>query len=89
MSNGQCIYDSVLTEPPLTNLLRRQGKHRQQFNHYLDYDISQHRSGRDHRIDLETLEEIAQTLEEIQEGIIARCNPSRSLAYSYITMVLL
>jgi hypothetical protein len=56
----------ALTEPPLFDLFGREGKHREQFNHYLDDDICHHWGGRDRRIDLETFEEICQALEEIE-----------------------
>ena len=54
------------TEPPLFNLFGREGKHRQQFNHYLYDDICHYRSDRDCRIDLETLEEIGQAVKKIE-----------------------
>ena len=83
LSHGQCTCDSVLTEPPLINLFRCQGKHRE--DGYLDEDIGHYRSGRDRRIDLQTLEEIPQALKEIKKGIVTRCDPTGGLAYSYIT----
>jgi hypothetical protein len=56
---------SALTEPPLFYLFGRQGKHREQFNHYLNDYIRHYRSGWHRRIDLETLEEIPQALEKV------------------------
>jgi hypothetical protein len=61
----------VLTEPPLLDLICRQGKHREQFNHYLDDNIGHYLSGWDRRVDLQALEEIAQTLEQIEKGVVA------------------
>ena len=61
----------MLTESPLPDLICRQGKHREQFDHYLDDDIGHYRSGRDCRIDLQALEEIAQALEQIEKGLVA------------------
>jgi hypothetical protein len=69
------------TEPPLSNLFGREGKYREQFNHYLDDDICHYRSGWHCRIDLETLEEIAQALEKIEQRIVTGCDPTGSLAY--------
>ena len=77
--------NSALTEAALFNLPGRQGKHRKQFNHDLDDDIGHHRSRRDSRIDLETLEEISQALEEIEQGIVARRDPTGSLLHLYFT----
>ena len=65
------VYDHVLTEPAFLNLLGRQGKHRKYFDHYLHDNISHCQSERDHRIDLETSEEVPQALKEIEEGIVA------------------
>jgi hypothetical protein len=39
----------------------------------------------DRRIDLETLEEIPQALEKVQEGIVTRRDPTGGLANSFIT----
>ena len=64
------ICNSALTEPSLFNLLRRQSEHRKQLNHYLDNYLRQYRSGRNRRIYLQTLEEVLQTLEQLEEGII-------------------
>jgi hypothetical protein len=61
----------VLTEPPLLNLICRQGKHREQFDHYLDDNIGHYRGGRNRRIDLQALEEIPQAFEQIEKGVIA------------------
>jgi len=65
-------------------LLRCQGKYRKQFDHYFDYDVRQYRTRRNHRIDLHTLEEVPQTLEQLEKGIVARCNPTGGLAYPFI-----
>ena len=56
----------ALTQPPQLYLFCRQGKHREQLDHYLDDDIRHYWSGRDRRIDLQTLEEIPQALEEVE-----------------------
>ena len=79
------ICDSELTESPLFDLFGRQGKNRKKLDHYFDNDLDQHRSGRNHRIDLQTLEEIPQALEQLEKCIVARCNPTGSLAYSSVT----
>jgi hypothetical protein len=79
------MYDGVLTEPTLLDLFRGQGKHRKQFNQYFDDDIRHYRSWRDLRIDLQTLQEISQALEEVEQGIVTRRNPTSSLICSYIT----
>ena len=78
-------FESALTEPTLFDLFGRQGKHRKKLDHYFDNDLNQHRSGRNHRIDFQTLEEIPQALEQFEKRIVARCNPTGSLAYSFIT----
>jgi len=75
----------VLTEQPLFDLLRSQGKHRKQFDHYFYDDLRHYLSGWNRRVDLQTLEEVPQALEQLEKGIIARCNPTGSLAYSSIT----
>ena len=79
------MYDGVLTEPTLLDLFRSQSKYRKQFNHYFDDDIRHYRSRRDRRIDLQTLQEIPQALEEVEQCIVTRRNPAGSLACSYIT----
>jgi hypothetical protein len=61
----------VLTEPPLLDLICREGEHREQLDHYLDDNIGHHRSGRDRRIDLQALEEIPQALEQVEKGVVA------------------
>ena len=71
--------NSALTETALINLPGRQGNYQKQFNHDLGSDIGHHLSGRDGRIDLETLEEIGQALEQIQQCIVARRDPAGSL----------
>ena len=83
------VYDSVLTEPTLLDLLCRQGKHRKQFDHYFDNNIRHNRSRRDRRIDLQTLQEVPQALEKVKQRIVARRNPTGSLARSYVTRELL
>ncbi len=65
------VYDGGLTEPALLNLLGRQGKHRKYFDHYLHDNIGHYRSGRDHRIDLQTFEKVPQALKEGEEGVVA------------------
>ena len=79
------MYDGVLTEPTLLNLFRGQGKHRKQFNHYFDDHICHHRSRRDRRINLQTLQKTPQALEKVEQRIVTRRNPTGSLACSYIT----
>ena len=79
------MHDGVLTEPTLLDLFRGQGKHREQFNHNFDDDIRYYRSGRDPRIDLQALQEIPQALEEVEQCIVTRRNPTGSLVCSYIT----
>ena len=76
------MYDGVLTEPTLLNLLRGQGKHRKQFNHYFDDDIRHYRSGRDHRVNLQTLQEVPQALEKVEQRIVTRRNPTGGLGCS-------
>ena len=76
---------SALTEPPLFDLSGCQGEHRKELNHYFDNDLDQHRSRRDHRINLEALEEIPKTLEQLEKRIVARCNSTGSLTYLIIT----
>ena len=76
------MYDGVLTEPTLFNLLRGQGKNRKQFNHYFDDDIRHYRSGRDHRVDLQTLQEVPQALEKVKQRIVTRRNPTGGLGCS-------
>jgi hypothetical protein len=71
LNHGQCICNNTLTEPTLFDLLRRQSKHREQFSHYFEHDLHHYRSGRDCRIDLQTLEETPYALEELEDGIIA------------------
>ena len=66
LSHRLRIWGNGLTKPPLVYLLRCQGKHRKQFNHYLDNYIGHHRSGRDRRVDFQTLEEIPQAVEEVE-----------------------
>jgi hypothetical protein len=73
-------YESALTEPPLFDLFGRQGEHGKKLDYYFDSDLDQHRSWRNHRIDLQTLEEIPQEVEELEKRIVARCNPTGSLA---------
>ena len=73
------MYDGVLTEPTLLNLFRGQSKYRKQFNDYFDDDIRHYRSRRDRRIDLQTLQEVPQALEEVEQCIVTRRNPTGSL----------
>ena len=70
-SYEQYVCDSALTEPPLFDLFGRQGKHRKKLDHYLDNDLDQHRGGRNHRIDLQTLEKIPQAFEQLEKRIVA------------------
>jgi hypothetical protein len=65
------VHDGTLTEPALLNLLGRQGKYRKYFDYYLHDDIRHYRSGRHHRIDLQTSEEVRQALKEVEEGVVA------------------
>jgi hypothetical protein len=78
-------FNSALTEPPLCELFGRQGKHRKKLDHYFDSDLDQQRSRWNHRVDLKTLEEIPQALEQLKKRIVARCNSTCSLEYSFIT----
>ena len=60
----------MLTEPPLPDLICREGEHREQFDHYLDDNIGHYRSRRDRRINLQAFEEIPQALEQIEKGVV-------------------
>ena len=60
----------MLTEPPLLDLICREGEHREQLDHYLDDNIGRHRSVRDRRIDLQALKEIPQALEQVEKGVV-------------------
>ena len=73
------MHAGVLTEPTLFNLFRSQRKHRKQFKHYFDDDIRQYRSGWGHCIDVQTLQEVPQALEEVEQCIVTRRNPTGSL----------
>jgi hypothetical protein len=84
-SHRRCLYHGVLTEPTLLNLFRGQGKHRKQFNHYFDDDIRHYRSRRNRCIDLHTPQKTPQALEEVEQRIVTRRNPTSSLACSYVT----
>jgi hypothetical protein len=67
----QTVYVNIaLTEPSLSDLLRRKGKHREQLDHYLHYHIRHYRSEWDVGIDVQALDEAPQMLKEIREGII-------------------
>ena len=79
------ISDAARTESPFLDLLRCQGKYRKQLHHYFYHDVRQYRSGRNRRIDLQTLEEVPQTLKQLEKSIVTGCNPNGSLAYSFIT----
>ncbi len=79
------MCDVARTESPFLDLLRCQGKHRKQLHHYFHHDVRQYRSGRNRRIDLETLEEVPQTLEQLEKSIVTGCNPTGSLEYSFVT----
>jgi hypothetical protein len=79
------VCDTARTESPFLDLLRCQGKHREQLHHYFHHDVRQYRSGRNSRIDLETLKEDPQTLEQLENSIVTGCNPTGSLVYSFIT----
>ncbi len=57
--------ESALTESLLSNLLGRQGKHREQFGHYLHDNIRHNRSEIHLRVNVQTLDETPQVLEEI------------------------
>jgi hypothetical protein len=79
------MCNSALTETSLFNLFRRQSKHRKQLDHYLDNYLRQYRSGRNRRINLQTLEEVPQTLEQLEKSIITGCDPTSGLEYSFVT----
>ena len=66
LNHGQRICGSALTKPPLLDLLCRQGKNREQFNHYLNDDIGYYRSRWDRRINFQTLKKISQAIKEIE-----------------------
>jgi hypothetical protein len=80
-----CVYNSGLTEPSLFNLFRCQSKHRKQLHHDFDDYFRQDGSGRNRRINLETLEEVPQTLEQFDKSIITGCNSTSGLEYSFVT----
>ena len=62
----------LLTESSSTDLLLRQGKNRNQFDHYLrDYILHQRVQG-DPGINMETFEEVPDALKELKEGVVAR-----------------
>lgn len=67
-------YDDSLTETALLDILRRKGQNGEYFNHYLHSHIRHCGSRWDLRIDMETLEEIPDTFEEIDEGVVARAD---------------
>jgi hypothetical protein len=62
-----------LTQAPLVNLFGRESKYSQHFNYYFNYRVCHRESGFDlHiRINLETSCEVLDTLENIDEGIVA------------------
>ncbi len=63
---------TLLTESSSVDLFLRQGKYRNQLDHYLrDYIRHQWVQG-DLGIDMETFEEVASALKEFKEGVIAR-----------------
>lgn len=64
-------YES-LTETPLLDILRRQGQNGEYFNHYLYSHIGHRRGGGELSINMEPLEEIPDTFEEINERVVAR-----------------
>ena len=66
------LVHSALTEPLLSNLLRRQGKHREYLKHYLHNDVRHYRSEIDLRVNVQTLDKTPQVLKEVRESIIAR-----------------
>ncbi len=71
LSHERCVYESVLTDPPLFDLLRSQGKHRKQFDHYFYDHLRHYLSGWNRRIDLQTLQELPQALEQLEKSIVA------------------
>jgi hypothetical protein len=84
LSHGQYKCDSALTEPPLFNLFRSQGKHRKKFEHYFDDHLRHYRSWWNRRIYLQTFEEVPQVLEQVDKAIITRRNSTSSLANTFI-----
>lgn len=78
------VYVSALTESSLFDLLCCQRKHRDYFNHDFDDDIAHHRSGWNRRIYLKTPEEILQAFKEFKKSVVARGDPTCSLAQYYV-----
>ena len=63
---------TLLTESSSIDLFLRQGKYRNQLDHYLRNNIRHQRVKRDLGINMETLEEVPNALKEFKEGVIAR-----------------
>ncbi len=61
-----------LTESSSIDLYLRQGKYRNQLDHYLRDYIRHQRVQRDLGIDMETFEEVADAFKEFEKGVIAR-----------------
>jgi hypothetical protein len=47
--------------------------------------LRQYQTGWAHRIDFQTLGGVPQALEQLEKSIVARCDPTGSLTYSFIT----
>ena len=73
----RCINKRGLTEPSLVYLPCRQGKHPEQFNHYLDQYFSQ--SGGDISENLETAKVTFEMFKELGKRIIIVANSLRGL----------
>ena len=73
----RCINKHGLTESSLVYLSCRQGKHAEQFNHYLDQYFSQSRG--DHGENLETAKVTFEMLEELDKSIIIVADSPGSL----------
>jgi len=61
----------MLTESSLVDLICRQSKHGQHFDHDFDYHLSHRRCGSSLRVDLESACEVFNALENVDKGIVA------------------
>jgi hypothetical protein len=70
-----CIEDgNPLTESAFFNLLGSEGKHGEQFDHYL-YDYINHRGcQRDIGIDPKAFEEVSDAFKQVNKGVVARAD---------------
>ena len=76
-----------LTQPPLVNLFGRESKGSQYFDHYFDYRLCQRGSAFDIsiRVYLEAPCEVLDTLEDVDEGVVASPYVFGRLAYTDFT----